>query len=79
MKTLVLKLPQILEAQLEIFARKQGLSRSEIIRRALLDYFSNNDGSKAASFLDLARDLVGSIDGTPDLSTNKVHFEGYGK
>jgi len=79
MKTLALKLPEILEAQLEIFARQKGLSRSEIIRRALIDYFSNDDGSKAASFLDLSRDLVGSIDGSPDLSTNKAHFEGYGR
>lgn len=80
MKTLSLKLPEILESQLDIFARKNGMSRSEIVRRALLQYFSSDEVSRPGSFLDLARDLAGSVEGGPsDISTNKDYMEGYGK
>ena len=79
MKTLTLKLPEVLEANLKIFSRKMGQSRSEIVRRALLHYISHDDISQSGPFLDLSRDLVGSIDGPSDLSSNKVTFEGYGK
>lgn len=79
MKTLSLKLPEILERQLDIFARKNGMSRSEIVRRALLEYFSRDEVSRPGSFLELARDLAGSIEGPSDLSTNKDYLEGYGK
>ena len=79
MKTLTLKLPEILEARLETLARKNGLSRSEIVRRALVAYFSRDDVSDSGSFLDLARDLAGSVEGPSDLSTSKAYFERYGK
>ena len=78
MKTLTLKLPEILEARLNTFASKERQSRSEIVRRALIEYFSR-DASNSGSFLDFSRDLVGSIEGPSDLSTNKAHMEGYGK
>ncbi|NIR53150.1 ribbon-helix-helix protein, CopG family [candidate division KSB1 bacterium] len=79
MKTLTLKLPEILDARLSTLARKKGLSRSEVVRRALMEYFSNDDADDSGTFLDLARDLAGSIEGPRDLSTNKTHLEGYGK
>ena len=79
MKTLTLKLPEILEARLEVLAREKGLSKSEIVRRALIEYLSHDDAGDSGSFLDLSRDLVGSIEGPSDLSTNKRHFEKYGK
>ena len=78
MKTLTLKLPEILEKRLNISARKIGLSRSEIVRRALLEYLTN-EKTISGSFLDLSNDLAGSIEGPSDLSTNKTHFEEYGK
>lgn len=79
MKTLTLKLPEILEARLSTFAREKRLSRSEVVRRALMEYFSGNGMESSGSFLDLAKDLAGSIDGPPDLSTNKAHLDRYGK
>jgi len=51
----------------------------EIVRRALLEYFKRDEKKDSISFLDLSRDIAGSIDGPPDLSTNKAHLEGYGK
>lgn len=79
MKTLTLKLPEILENKVNIIARKNGLSRSEVVRRALLEYFTHNTVNTPGSFLELSRDLAGSIEGSPDLSTNKAHLKGYGK
>ncbi len=79
MKTLTLKLPEILESKLNNIAHKSGLSRSEVVRNALTEYFSREDLRNAGSFLDLARDLAGSIEGPYDLSTNKSHLEGFGK
>ena len=79
MKILTLKLPEVLEVRLNLFAHKNGLSRSEIVRRALMEYFSRDDVSHSGSFLELSRDLAGSIEGPSDLSTNKAHLERYGK
>ena len=79
MKTFTLKLPEVLEAKLNTFASKKGQSRSEIVRRALIQYISRDDISQSGSFLDLSRDIVGSIEGSLDLSTNKDYFERYGK
>lgn len=80
MKTLTLKIPESLETRLYVFAHQNGLSRSEIVRRALMEYFSSEESvSKPGSFLDLAQDLAGSIEGSRDLSTNKALLEGYGK
>ena len=76
MKTVTLKLPEILEKRLKIFSRKEAISQSEVIRRALLDYFSNGENAKLGSFLDLARDMVGSVEGHPDLSTNTAPLDG---
>lgn len=79
MKTLTLKLPEVLEAKLNIFSRKMGQSRSEIVRRALIQYISHDDKNRSGHFLDLSKDIAGSIDGPADLSSNKAKFEGYGK
>lgn len=79
MKTLTLKLPEILEAQLNAFARKKGISRSEIVRSALGEYISRNEIDISGSFLDLSKDLAGSIEGPSDLSTNKSNLKEYGK
>jgi hypothetical protein len=79
MKTLTLKIPEIPEAQLNAFARKKGISRSEIVRCALREYISRNEIDISVSFLDLSKDLAGSIEGPFDLSTNKSHLNEYGK
>lgn len=79
MKTLTLKLPEILELKLNGIAHKSGLSRSEIVRNALTEYFSREELNNSGSFFDLARDLAGSIEGPSDLASNKSHLEGFGE
>lgn len=79
MNTLTLKVPEILKSRLNSCAREKGISKSEIIRSALLEYFSKDDEKRTGSFIDFSEDLAGKIEGTLDLSTNKKYFDGYGK
>lgn len=78
MDTLTLKVPEIIKTQLNSAAKKQGLSKSDIVRQALVEYFSKGTMTVSSSFLDLAEDLAGTIKASDDLSTNKKHLEGYG-
>ena len=79
MDTLTLKVPEILKTRLNSYARKKGISKSEIVRSALLEYFSKDDKKHTGSFIDFSEDLAGKIEGPLDLSTNKKYFDGYGK
>ena len=79
MDTLTLKIPEIIKEKLKTYSKRKGLSRSEIVRNALLEYFDKDEPEKQGSFYDLAKDLAGSVKGSPDLSTNKEHFSGYGQ
>jgi hypothetical protein len=78
MNTLTLKVPEILNQRLAIYADKNKLSKSEIIRKALEEFFSSKHIDKKSSFYDIAKDLAGSIEGTPDLSVNKSYMDEYG-
>jgi hypothetical protein len=79
MKTLSLKLPDELARVLEDRARSQGTTKSEILREALARYFSRNRPPGNGSFLALAGNLVGCLEGPGDLSYNKEHLKGYGR
>jgi len=80
MKTLSLKLSDGLAAKLAAAARKRQASKSVLVREALEAYLSNGGGPQPGSFLDLARDLVGSFDsGVSDLAHNPKHMEGFGR
>ncbi len=79
MDTLTLKVPDIIKEKLKLISEKKGVSRSEIVRNALLEYFSHDELGEKGSFLDFSKDLAGSVAGPSDLSTNKDYFERYGK
>ena len=79
MDTLTLKIPDFIKEKLKSYSKRKGLSRSEIVRNALLEYFDRDDLEKQGTFYDLAKDLAGSVNGSPDLSTNKINFSGYGQ
>ena len=79
MKTVSLKLPEDLAAQLNAAVRGQRTSKSAIIRLALEDYLRRKGSEvRKGSVLDLAGDLVGCVDGPADLSFAKEHMESYG-
>jgi len=79
MDTVTLKVPDVIKEKLNMVAKRKGLSRSEVVRSALLEYFSHDDLDKEGTFFDLATDLAGSLDGPSDLSTNKDYLDEYGK
>lgn len=79
MKTLTLKIPELLEAQLTTFAQKRGINKSSLVREALLKYFSYTHPENNVSFLNLAEDLAGSIEGPSDLSHNPDYLREYGQ
>jgi len=79
MKTIAIKLPDDLLARIRDAAMKRGETRSAVMREALQEYFSGKKDQNDLSCLDLAGDLVGSMEGPPDLSTNQAYMNGYGK
>ena len=74
MGTITVKLSEDLDRMLELLAKRQGLTRSEVIRQALRAFTKE----RALTVGDLAADLAGSIEGPSDLSTSSEHTTGYG-
>lgn len=83
MRTISLKLPETLDKRLTSLARRRRLSKSAAIREAIQTYVTANGEAikpRKGSFLEVARDLIGSLHGGPgDLATNPKHMEGFGK
>jgi Arc/MetJ-type ribon-helix-helix transcriptional regulator len=80
MKTLTVRLPEALAAQIEAESRERKLSKSDVVRERLSVARSRRRGPTS---LDVVYDLIGSVDGLPaDLSgRKKKHLKatGYGK
>jgi hypothetical protein len=79
MEILTLKITNIIKEKLIIYSKRKGLSKSEIVRNALNEYFEKDDLEKKGTFFNFASDLAGSADGPQDLSSNKEHLSGYGQ
>ena len=79
MKTLTVRLPEALAAEIETESRKRGLSKSDIVRERLE---RARIAAELPSALDDIADLIGSDDGLPsDLSARKkdyLRLWGYG-
>ena len=78
MKTISLKLPEALSANLEKVARERGQSKSAIARMALEAYLAEQRHAKPASFRDAAREWIGCMEGPEDLSSNPKYMEDFG-
>jgi Arc/MetJ-type ribon-helix-helix transcriptional regulator len=79
MKTLTVKIPDTLSAELDHATRQLRKSQSELVRTAIGEYLRSTRGRKSASFFDLTKDLAGSVRGPGDLSTNKKYLADFGK
>ena len=79
MKTLTVKVAEDLDLKLAAVAAKRGESKSDLIRAALEAIVTANDATTPNSCLDLAKDIIGSVEGPSDLSYNKKHLKGYGQ
>jgi Arc/MetJ-type ribon-helix-helix transcriptional regulator len=79
MRTITVKLPEPLAARLRVTVRKRSSTQSAVVREALEAHLDQDRPRDAGSGLDLVRDLVGSVAGKPDLSTNRRYLRGYGR
>ncbi len=81
MKTLTIRIPDALSAEIEAESRGRKLSKSDVVRERL----SARSGARRGRLVryDAIADLVGSVKGLPhDLSTHKkqhLKVMGYGK
>jgi predicted transcriptional regulator len=78
MKTVSLKLPEVLFTRLGTAAARRRKSRSRLMREALESYLSNHPEVRPDSFLAVNRDLAGIAEGPRDLSSSKAHLKGFG-
>lgn len=76
MKTITVKLPDVLAAWLSHRARELNRPQSELVREALQRV---SEGAGGVSCHDLFSDMCGVIDGPKDLSTNPKHLAGFGE
>ena len=79
MKTLSLKIPDTLEGDLIAFAKERGVSRSEVVREALMSLLSQERPRARGSALAMMEDLAGSVEGPEDLSSNPAYLEDFGR
>ena len=75
MRTISVKIPVYLDEQLIRISEQRHLSRSAILRDAIIAYVAEPEKSFAAC----ASDLAGSLSGPEDLSTSIEHMTEYGR
>jgi Arc/MetJ-type ribon-helix-helix transcriptional regulator len=81
MKTLTVRLPEPLVAEIEAESRGRRISKSDVVRERLR--LATGTERRQPATLDALADLIGSVDGLPaDLSAQKKRYlrsTGYGR
>lgn len=62
MKTLVVKIPEALAAEIEAEARSTGASKSDVVRRRLERTRGNTSGPRPLTVWDLSHDLIEKLE-----------------
>ena len=77
---ITVRVSEPLEASLQRRSRAAGQTPSDLVRVALERYLREGTGAASAYELAEAAGLIGCVRRAPkDLSTNRRHFEGFGK
>jgi metal-responsive CopG/Arc/MetJ family transcriptional regulator len=80
MTTITCKLPEALDAELEAVAKKRGVSKSEVVRRAIEANLPEQKKQAGLSAYDVMKTACGILkDGPCDLATHPRHLEGFGR
>ena len=81
MKTLTVRLPEPLVADIEAESRGRKISKSDVVRERL--QVAGKSARRQPAAIDAIADLIGSVDGLPpDLSARKKQYlqaTGYGR
>ena len=81
MKTLTVRLPEPLVADIEAESRDRNISKSDVVRERL--QVAGKSARRQPAAIDAIADLIGSVDGLPpDLSARKKQYlqtTGYGR
>lgn len=79
MRTISLKLPDALLAELDKEAKARKVTKSLLVRESLEKALRRQPAGPASCY-DLARDLAGIVKGLPrDLAENPKYMEGFGE
>ena len=80
MRTISVKLPDELLAQLDREAKARRVTKSSLVRESLVKGLYEQPSTGAGSCYDLARDLAGTVKGLPkDLADNSKYMKGFGQ
>ena len=80
MRTISLKLPDDLLAQLEVESRARRVTKSSLIRESLTKVPYEQASARKASCYDVAADLAGTVKGLPeDLADDPKYMADFGK
>ena len=81
MNTLTIKIPPELKQEIVLASGREHLSKSELVRRALVAYISQRNAAvPTLSALEQAGDLMGCFSGGPsDLSSNPRYLDDFGR
>ena len=80
MRTISLRLPADLLADLASEARKRRVTKSWLVREILEEALHRQPSARAVSCYELARGLAGAVKGLPtDLANNPKYMQGFGE
>ena len=79
MRTLSLKLPDALDTKLAAVANRQGTTKSNVARQALEAYLNGSENAEKGTLIELAGNLIGSLEGPGDLSHNPKYLRDFGR
>jgi hypothetical protein len=80
MRTMSLKLPDDLMAELESQAKARCVTKSQLVRESLKTALHKRPPAVAVSCYDLALDLAGAMKGLPqNLASDPKHMRGFGR
>jgi len=78
-KAITVKLSRQLASRLSAKAKQGRSTQSAVVRAALERYLTDDADQHEPSFLQMAQDLAGCLEGPPALSSDKRRLQGYGR
>lgn len=80
MQVVTFKADEELVEKLDALADEQHTTRSQLIRSAIEEYVESEMRiAEAPSAYEAMKDVIGSVEGPEDLSTNPKYMEGFGQ